>query len=136
MADSQKSPFRLEGITPILVVKSIPESKRFYLDILGFQEESWGDDTFTSIRRDNTGIFLCKEYQGKSGTWLWVGFDGDIFEMHDKLIKHGIRIKLPPTNFSWAMEMHVFDPDDHVLRFGTNPDPSKPYINKETNQLF
>jgi catechol 2,3-dioxygenase-like lactoylglutathione lyase family enzyme len=133
---TQKLPIRLEGIHPILAVRDISESKKFYVDLLEFEEEPWGDDTFTSIRRDNTGIYLCKGYQGNSGTWLWVGFDGDILILHDFLVKNGVEIKLPPTNFSWAFEMHVVDPDGHVLRFGTDPDPSRPFMDQQTNELF
>jgi catechol 2,3-dioxygenase-like lactoylglutathione lyase family enzyme len=136
MSSPENLPIRLEGIQPILAVKSIAESRKFYVEILGFEEDTWGDDTFTSIRRDNTGIYLCKGYQGKPGTWLWVGFDGDIFALHEILVGQGVQIKLPPTNFSWAMEMHVVDPDGHILRFGTDPDSSQPFVDDRTDELF
>ena len=32
-----------------------------------------------------------------------------------------VTIKLPPTNFSWAYEMQVEDPDGNVLRLGSDP---------------
>jgi hypothetical protein len=51
---------RIENIQPILAVKSFSESRKFYIDILEFNEDSWGNDTFTSIRRENTGIYLCE----------------------------------------------------------------------------
>jgi hypothetical protein len=28
---------------------------------------------------------------------------------------------MPPTNFPWALEMHVEDPDGNVLRLGSEP---------------
>ncbi|MGN6211269.1 VOC family protein [Parafilimonas sp.] len=73
------------------------------------------------------GIYLCRGEQGNPGTWLWIGFDGDIFKLQDELKAKGVKIKKPPTNFSWAMEMHVEDPDGHVLRFGKEPDNNQPF---------
>lgn len=127
---------RLEGIQPILNVTSIAASKKFYVDILGFSEDNWGDETFTSIRRDNCGIYLCRGHQGQPGTWLWIGFDGDLHSLHEVFVRHNVRIKMPPTNFSWAQEMHVLDPDGHVLRFGTDPDPTQQFHDDRTNELF
>lgn len=129
-------PIRLEGIQPILNVKNIAASKTFYVDILGFSEDNWGDETFTSIRRDNCGIYLCRGNQGQPGTWLWIGFDGDLNLLYQLLRKKGVNIKMPPANFSWAQEMHVLDPDGHVLRFGTDPDTTRPFQDDKTNELF
>ncbi len=91
--------FRVENITPILYVKDMSRSLEFYVDILGFKNAEWGDDNFTSINRDNTGLYLSKRGQGSPGTWIWVGFDGDIFSLHQTLKSKGVAIKLPPTNF-------------------------------------
>ncbi|MBS1507995.1 MAG: VOC family protein [Bacteroidetes bacterium] len=120
--------FRVENIVPVLYVKDMARSLAFYIDVLGFTEAEWGDENFTSIGRDRSGIYLCKGGQGQPGTWVWIGFDGDIQTLHQFLISKGITIKLPPTNFPWAFEMHVQDPDGHVLRFGTDPDSSQPFV--------
>jgi len=112
---------RIEGIQTILSVKDMNTSRVFYKDILGFEEVEWGTDDFTSVNRENAGIYLCKEAQGNPGTWIWVGFDGDIFKLHDDLRAKGVKIRKAPTNYSWAMEMQIEDPDGHVLRFGTDP---------------
>lgn len=127
------TPFRLECINPILNVKDIAVSKMFYVDLLGFKAAEWGDDNFTCITRDKTSIYLCRGAQGQSGTWLWVGFDGDIFALYDGLKSKGVTIKHPPSNYSWAFEMHVEDPDGHILRFGTNPDGNAPFLDKINN---
>jgi catechol 2,3-dioxygenase-like lactoylglutathione lyase family enzyme len=112
---------RLENIQPILSVKDMSASRAFYVDLLGFKEAEWGDDNFTSMTRDNCGIYLCRGEQGNPGTWIWIGFEGDIFSLQEELKQKGATIRLPPTNHPWAMEMHVLDPDGHVLRFGTDP---------------
>jgi predicted enzyme related to lactoylglutathione lyase len=34
----------------------------------------------------------------------------------------GVKILLEPTNFPWALEFQVEDPDGNVLRFGSEPE--------------
>lgn len=105
-------------------------SRKFYIDLLGFAEATWGDDHFTSIHLDKKGLYLCQGEQGTAGTWIWIGFDGDIFSLYYELRAKGATIRMPPSNYSWAMEMQVEDPDGHVLRFGTDPDFDKPFLDK------
>jgi catechol 2,3-dioxygenase-like lactoylglutathione lyase family enzyme len=125
-----KLPIRIENIQPILSVKDMAVSRAFYKDILGFDEADWGNDHFTSISRDKSGIYLCKGGQGNAGTWIWIGFDGDIFTLYNELKARGVKIKQPPLNYSWALELHVENPDGHVLRFGTDPNYDKPFLEK------
>ena len=108
-------PIRIESIQAILSVKDMKVSKAFYTGILGFKEADWGDDNFTSMNRDKSGIYLCKDGQGNPGTWIWIGFDGDIFSLYHQLIAKGVTVRQPPVNYSWALEMQVEDPDGHVL---------------------
>jgi catechol 2,3-dioxygenase-like lactoylglutathione lyase family enzyme len=124
---SIKTSFRIENITAILSVKDMSASRAFYIDILGFNEADWGNDTFTCFGKDNCAFYVCKGGQGKPGTWVWIGFDGDIFSLKEELKAKGVTIRMPPTNFSYAMEMHIEDPDGHVLRFGKEPDPDQPF---------
>src|SRR4051812_27520708 len=100
-----KLPIQIENITPILSVKDMTASRNFYKIILGFEEAEWGTDNFTSISRDGSGIYLCKGGQGNSGTWIWIGFDGDIFKFYNELKAKGVIIRQPPLNYSWALEM-------------------------------
>lgn len=127
MTENSKPNFRIENIAPILYVTDMVKSLEFYVDILGFKKADWGDENFTSINQDNSGMYLCKGGQGLPGTWVWIGFDGDILALHQKLASNGVTIKLPPTNFSWAYEMQVQDPDGHILRFGTDPNYKEPF---------
>lgn len=124
---------RIEGLQIILSVKDMNASRAFYTDILGFMEQPWGTDDFTSVNRENAGIYLARGAQGNPGTWLWVGFDGDIYRLHADLLAKGVRIRQAPTNYSWALELQVEDPDGHVLRFGTDPDPGRPFADQTPN---
>jgi len=122
--------FRIENIAPILNIKDMTASLAFYVDLLGFKNAAWGEAHFTLISRDKTGIYLCRGGQGNAGTWVWIGFDGDLHLLYQYLQSRGANIILPPTNYSWALEMQVQDPDGHVLRFGTDPDPDKHFADK------
>ena len=114
--------FKIECINPILNVKDLTVSRNYYVDVLGFTECDWGKEgTFTCMMHDKAGIYLCENGQGQPGTWVWIGFDGDINELHEALKVKGAIIRMKPTNYSWAKEMHIEDPDEHVLRFGTEP---------------
>lgn len=133
MSEPISSTFHVENVTPILYVSDMARSLAFYVDILGFKKAEWGDDNFTSVNRDNTGLYLCKGGQGLPGTWIWIGFGGDIFALQGQLQSKGVTIKLPPTNFSWAYEMQVLDPDGHVLRFGTDPNEKGPFTDQQSH---
>ncbi len=119
---------KIECVNPILSVGDMAASLTFYRDILGFSVAPWGDDEFTSIDCNGGSMYLSRGDQGNPGTWVWIGFDGDIFELYDRLKAQGATIRLPPTNFPYALEMQVVDPDGHVLRFGTDPDSSRPFV--------
>jgi catechol 2,3-dioxygenase-like lactoylglutathione lyase family enzyme len=117
---------RFEHANPILRVRSMNDSLRYYVDVLGFRNADWGNDVFTSVTRDGAGIYLCQGGQGAPGTWAWVGVE-DADALYDEYRASGAMIRLPPVNFPWAYEMHVQDPDGHVLRFGYEPRPDLPF---------
>ena len=110
----------VEGIQPILRVADMQASLRFYVDVLGFSNASWGTDDFTSLKRPGGEIYLSRGDQGRGGAWIWIGVD-DVERLHAQLTGRGIPIRLGPTNYPWALEMHVEDPDGNVLRFGSEP---------------
>ena len=39
-----------------------------------------------------------------------------------ELAGKSVKTLLPPTNFPWALEMQIEDPDGNVLRFGSEPE--------------
>lgn len=111
---------RFEGSQPILRVENMGDSLRFYVDVLGFENVDWGTDDFTSVSRDQAAIYLCRGGQGRGGAWVWIGVE-DVEKLHEQYKALGVTIRLPPTNFPWALEMQVEDPDGNVLRFGSEP---------------
>ncbi|HET9833080.1 MAG TPA: glyoxalase superfamily protein [Vicinamibacterales bacterium] len=113
----------VEGIQPILRVEDMQASLRFYVDVLGFTNASWGNDDFTSVNHAGGAIYLCRGDQGRGGAWVWIGVD-DVERLHQQLKERGVPIRSAPTNYSWAYEMRVEDPDGNVLRFGSEPKPT------------
>src|SRR5262250_211098 len=120
MTDPCSSRVYFESSTPILRVEDMKAALAFYVDKLGFQNASWGTEDFTSVNRDRAGIYLCRGGQGRGGGWVWVGVE-DATKLHDELVARGVAIRMPLSNFSWALEFQVEDPDGNVLRFGSEP---------------
>jgi predicted enzyme related to lactoylglutathione lyase len=111
-----------ENSQPILRVENMETALRFYVDVLGFTNVAWGTDEFTSVNRDRAGIYLCRGGQGRGGAWVWLGVD-DVEVIYQDLKQRGVPIRMAPTNYPWALEMHLEDPDGNVLRLGSEPKP-------------
>jgi hypothetical protein len=112
-------PARLENTIPILSVRSLSASIDYYKNALGFSVD-WMDGSMASVSRDGHGLMLCEGRQGQPGTWVWLGVS-DAQALFEELTSRKAIILQGPTNYAWALEMQVSDPDGHVLRFGSDP---------------
>ncbi|HYX20258.1 MAG TPA: VOC family protein [Thermoanaerobaculia bacterium] len=110
-----------EGVTPVLRVRRLATSLRYFLEVLGFRKD-WGgaDKGFASVSRGDCTIFLSQGDQGHFGTWVWVGVS-DAAALHEEYRRRGAKIRHEPTNYGWALEMQVEDLDGNVLRMGSEP---------------
>ncbi len=120
-------PVRLENTTPILRVSHLAGSVDYYTTVLGFSVDWIVPDNMGSVSRDGHGLMLCLNDQGQAGTWVWCGVS-DVESLWQEYRSAGAIIRLPPTNYSWAREIHVQDPDGHVLRFGSEPLEDQPIV--------
>jgi catechol 2,3-dioxygenase-like lactoylglutathione lyase family enzyme len=116
---SQGTAVGVECIVPILRVNNLADSIRYYVDVLGFKVD-WEARPMASVSRSGRGIMLCQGEQGQPGTWIWIGVE-DIEPLFAEYSAKGVKFREMPTNYSWAYEMKVEDPDGHVLRFGSDP---------------
>ena len=116
---------KFESAEPILRVSDMAATIRYYTEVLGFANAEWGSDDFTLVSRDGAAIYLCRGSQGQPGTWVWVGVE-DVGALYQEYIQSGARVRHPPRNYPWALEIHVEDPDGHILRFGSEPLPDRP----------
>jgi uncharacterized glyoxalase superfamily protein PhnB len=115
---------RFGGVTPILSVRDLRASVDYYVKTLGFKLDFL--DSIASVSRDRCAIFLVQGDQGHPGSWMWIGVD-DVDAVHQEYMASGATIRQPPTNFSWACEMQVEDPDGNVLRIGSEPKAGVPH---------
>ncbi|MBV8866751.1 MAG: VOC family protein [Acidobacteriaceae bacterium] len=112
--------------TPIFCVSSVQASIEYYLKALGFKVDWQAGPGFASVSRGRCHIFLCEDGQGHPGTWTWIGVT-DADSLAQEYRETGAKIRHPPTNYPWAYEMQVEDPDGNVLRFGSDPKKDEPF---------
>ncbi len=117
------------GVTPVLRVNDVVASVDYYTRALGFQVDfKFPDENapfFASLSRGRCGLFLSEGDQGNPGTWVWI--DGvDVEKVFDEFRASGAKIRNPPTNCEWALEMQVEDLDGNILRIGSNPRRNEP----------
>jgi catechol 2,3-dioxygenase-like lactoylglutathione lyase family enzyme len=120
MARPEQEKVTAEGLTPILYVKDFGAAVRYYTQKLLFKLAwDWGQPpTFGCVTLGRAEIFFCQGAQGTPGTWLCV-FLADVDSYHDRIKKLGAEILFGPKDEPWGMrEMHVRDPNGHVIRFG------------------
>ena len=108
-----------ENATPILRVSDFESSVAYYVNALGFRLD-WNVGRFGAVKRGDAALMLCEGSQGSTPTWVYVSVS-DADALYEELRGRGARIRVPPTNYPWgSRELHVFDPDGHVLRFGSD----------------
>jgi catechol 2,3-dioxygenase-like lactoylglutathione lyase family enzyme len=120
------SPHLFETVIPILRVRALSASLDYYLDVLGFEIDWHEPGVMASVSRDGRAIMLCEGDQGCPGTWVWIGVR-DAAVLFAEYEAKGAHVRRGLTNFRWAYEMHVEDPDGHVLRFGSEPRTEEPF---------
>jgi uncharacterized glyoxalase superfamily protein PhnB len=112
------------GITPVLRVRDAAASTKYYVKALGFKV-NFQTPGFVSVSRGRCGIFLCEGDQGNPGSWVWI--DGKNVEaVFEEFKASGAKIRHPPANYPWALEMQVEDLDGNVLRIGSDPRKDQP----------
>jgi catechol 2,3-dioxygenase-like lactoylglutathione lyase family enzyme len=126
MSEKPKSNANLfGGVTPIFRVESLPASVAYYVNVLGFKIDFHYPGIMASVSRDRCDIFLVEGDQGHPGAWVWIGV-ADVELIFEEYQSKGARIRHPPTNYSWAREMQVEDPDGNVLRIGSDSREGEP----------
>ncbi len=109
-----------ECLTPILYVRDFGEAMKYYTEKLLFEKLwDWGDPpTFGAVRLGQVEIFFCQGGQGHPGTWLSIFVD-DVEEYFQRITKLGAEVIFGPEDEPWGVrEIHVRDPNQHVIRFG------------------
>ena len=114
----------VERIIPILNVRDVEASLKYYVEVLGFDHPwHWGHPaTFGGVGADGSEIHFCLNGQGNPGTWLAIWVD-DVNALYERLRSRPVDIRQPPTTFPWGVrELNIADPDGHRIRFSTATD--------------
>jgi catechol 2,3-dioxygenase-like lactoylglutathione lyase family enzyme len=119
MTDSFGSP------VPVFRVKDVDASVAYYLEALGFHLRWRAGDGFACVARDHCVIFLTDDKQSQGRMWVWIGVP-DVRALHKQYLASGAKVRNPPSNFEWALEMQVEDLDGNVLRIGSDPEKDQP----------
>ena len=113
-----RTAINLHAASPILRVRDLGASLAYYETKLGFATDWVDQHMIASVSRGACMLMLCQGDQGYAGTWAFIGV-GDAAALHQEFVKHGAIVRHPPTNYYWALEMQVSDPDGNVLRFAS-----------------
>jgi len=111
--------------TPVFRVRDVDASVTYYLSALGFELRWRAGAGFACVARENCSIFLTNDNQSQPRMWVWIGVQ-DVRALHTQYLASGAKIRNPPNNFEWALEMQVEDLDGNVLRIGSDPDKEQP----------
>lgn len=124
----------ISGMTPLIQVFNMPESLRFYRDLLGFEvvrDSGNGDDSsWVWLRLNGADLMLNDQYEPGSvplmpqaertrwhdDTCLYFGCP-DVDGVYRFLVEKGLEIK-PPSNAPYGMrQLNIKDPDNYGLCF-------------------
>ena len=123
MEESLKNSFG--SPTPVFRVEDVDASITYYLGALGFDLRWRAGAGFACVARENCSIFLTNDNQSQARMWILIGAQ-DVRALHTQYLASGARIRNPPNNFEWALEMQVEDLDGNVLRIGSDPEKERP----------
>lgn len=121
---SAPMPARFGPPATILRVADVRASVAHHMNALGFTVD-WDEGYFVSVTRGRCTLLLTDTDQTRAQTWVWIGV-ADVATVHEELRASGARVRRPPTNHPWALEMQIEDLDGNVLRIGSEPLPDQP----------
>ena len=114
MPEAEATAVVFEGAAPILPVRSLEVSVDYYVRVLGFNLDWQDPGIIASVSRDRCGLMLCEGDQGNPPTWVWIGV-ADVEALFEDYHERGAKVRHPPTNFPWACEMQIEDPDGNPV---------------------
>ena len=116
----------VECTIPVLPVRNLARSIRFYTGKLGFKLD-WRGEVVCSVSRDDKPIMLRQRGSREKTVpvWVWIGLDSDrLFKLYRA---KRVKVLQQPMNHAWAYDMKFADPDGNVLWLGTEPKAGLPF---------
>jgi catechol 2,3-dioxygenase-like lactoylglutathione lyase family enzyme len=122
---SELSQNSLGSPTPVFRVEDVDASIAYYTNALGFELRWRAGKGFACVAQGKCALFLTDDNQSQPRMWIWTGVE-DVRALHAQYVASGAKIRNPPNNFAWALEMQVEDLDGNVLRIGSEPEQDQP----------
>jgi catechol 2,3-dioxygenase-like lactoylglutathione lyase family enzyme len=120
-------------LTPILYVRDFREATEYYTRKLSFDLRwDWGKPpSFGCVALGNVEIFFCLKAQGQPGMWMSIFMD-DVDDYGERIRKAGAEVIYGPRDEPWGCrEIHVRDPNQHVIRFSQGIPAREPKLSIE-----
>ena len=126
----EKSPARLTGSAPVLLVKDVVLAANHYRDALGFSyQRFWGEPaSFVILVRDGMNLMLKQAEEASHvvphwtvspkmwNVYFWVS---DVDALHSEFVARGATIDYGPCNQSYGCrEFGIQDLDNYDIGFG------------------
>lgn len=118
----------LKSITPILHVRDVPASARYFEERLGFRTDflHGAPPFYGSVSRDGVCLHLrfvhapnFAELAAREPSLILASVEvADVEALHAELLARGAHIAQPPTRHPWGgTDVHVVDLDGNALSF-------------------
>lgn len=123
---NKTSSHQVECTIPVLPVRNLARSIRFYTGKLGFKLD-WRGDVVCSVSRDDRPIMLrqVSRREKTAPVWVWIGLHSD--RLFKSFRTKRVKVLQEPMNHAWAYDTKFSDPDGNVLWLGTEPKQSLPF---------
>ncbi|WP_353720026.1 VOC family protein [Dyadobacter sp. 676] len=117
--------FKINQITPLLLVRDLDGSIAFYTQQLGFALAFRYEDFYAGIENDGHSIHLKTTYKPEQGEArpknkeeidLLFAVD-NITSLFETISKKGVQIVQPLREMPYGNEFYIADPDGHVIAF-------------------
>ncbi len=119
------TPARITRARSVLAVKDLDRSARYFIDVLGFNEDSIESPGWRFLSRDAFHLMLgeCRdevaaEQTGNHAWFVHLLIDG-VDQYHAEILARGAEILSPPATRTYGLrELIVRTPDGHRLVVG------------------
>ncbi|GGN11729.1 hypothetical protein GCM10010967_54640 [Dyadobacter beijingensis] len=117
--------FKINQITPLLLVRELGEAIAFYVRQLDFTLAFRYDDFYAGIEKDGYSIHLKTDYDTtktqttrSSDEQVDLLFSvGDVTAVFAEISKRNIEIVQPLREMPYGKEFYIADPDGYVIAF-------------------